>query len=275
AESVPPRTLSTLLPLLPELAELLPNAPLIASQPGEHQILGLHAAIAGTLLALGQITPQVLILEDLHWFDRATLEGLTALLPALRGAAVLLILSGRSEELSARPDVWETLLRLDRTGLLRRVELPGLSAEECADLVRRALRMQHPAPRFSARLAAATAGNPFFILETLRTLYEQGMLRRDEQGVWHTPWDTADTDYQELPLPSGLRQAIDVRLRKLPAHARATLAAAAVLGQNFSPAVLARVTTDEAIGRRADEAGDQQAGAHSPTRPLAHPLAVT
>ena len=82
------------------------------------------------------------------------------------------------------------MLQLDRSGLLRRVELHGLDEAEVAELVRRALRMHHPAPRFSARLAAATGGNPFFILETLRALYEQGTLRRDEQGIWHTPWDT-------------------------------------------------------------------------------------
>ena len=54
---------------------------------------------------------------------------------------------------------------------------------------------------------------------------EQGTLRRDEQGIWHTPWDSADTDYQQLPLPSGLRQAIDGRLRELSVDApvRATI----------------------------------------------------
>src|SRR5262249_51843880 len=161
---------------------------------------------------------------DLQWFDRATLEALQALLPALRSERVLLILSGRAEELSARPDVPDTLLLLDRSGLLRRVDLPGLSDEECADLVRRAVRLAHAAPRFSARLAADTGGNPFFLLETLRTLCEQGTLRRDEQGIWHTPWDTSDADYQELPLPAELRQAIDGRLRELPSHARAMLA---------------------------------------------------
>jgi len=67
----------------------------------------------------------------------------------------------------------------------------------------------------------------------------------DEQGIWHTPWDTSDSDYQELPLPAELRHAIDGRLRELPPHARATLAAAAVLGQNFSPETLARMTADD------------------------------
>jgi tetratricopeptide (TPR) repeat protein len=128
--------------------------------------------------------------------------------------------------------------------------------------------MQQAAPRFSARLAAATGGNPFFILETLRALYEQGTLHRDEQGIWHTPWDTSDSDYQELPLPAELRQAIDGRLRELPPPARATLAAAAVLGQNFSPDTLARMTADGATGRQGDAANDRGV-APAPSRPLA------
>ncbi|MDQ2996828.1 MAG: tetratricopeptide repeat protein, partial [Chloroflexota bacterium] len=244
-ELLPARTLDTLLLLLPELTELLPEHPFRLHDPGEQPVAALHAALASVLLALGQIAPQVLILEDLHWFDRATLDALAALLPALRGARVLLIVSGRAEELVARPPVWATLMQLDRSGLMRRVELHGLDEAEVAELVRRALRIQHPAPRFSARLAAATGGNPYFILETLRVLHQQGTLRRDEQSVWHTPWDTADSNYQELPLPAGLRQAIDGRVGTLTQEERAALAAAAVLGQNFSPSVLARMTKDE------------------------------
>jgi DNA-binding SARP family transcriptional activator/DNA-binding transcriptional ArsR family regulator len=262
AELLPGRTLDTLLPLLPELTELLPEHPFRLHDPGEQPVAALHAALASVLLALGQIVPQVLILEDLHWFDRATLDALVALLPALRGARMLLIVSGRAEELTTRPPVWDTLMQLDRSGLMRRVELQGLDEAEVAELVRRALRMQHPAPRFSARLAAATGGNPYFILETLRALCEQGTLRRDEQGVWHTPWDTAESDYQELPLPAGLRQAINGRVGTLTQEERTALAAAAVLGQNFSPSVLARMTKDERQ-RTKDEGGGSTVVAQS------------
>jgi DNA-binding SARP family transcriptional activator len=246
AAIVPVATLGALLPLLPNLAELLPDQPLLAPQPGQHQIISLHAAITSMLRALGQIAPQVLILEDLHWFDIATLEALAAVLPALGDARVLLVVSGRADDLQQQPAIWNALLRFDRSGLLRRVELSGLSPDECADLVRRALHMQHPAPRFSARLAEATGGNPFFILETLRALHEQGTLTRDAQGIWHTPWDTPSTDYHELPLPTELRQAIDGRLRDLAPRERDALAAAAVLGQNFTPAILARMADSAA-----------------------------
>ncbi len=245
AERLPAHALDALLPLLPELADRLPEHTLRISAASERPATILHAALTSALLGLAQIAPQVLLLEDLHWFDVATLEALSAAVPALREARVLLIVSGRTEELARRTPVWDALLRFDRTGLLRRVELHGLNQAEVADLVRRVLRMRQAAPRFSARLAEATGGNPFFILETLRALYEQGALTRDAQGVWHTPWDSPAADYQDLPLPPGLRQAIDGRVRDLAPAERDALAAAAVLGQAFSPSVWASMTTDD------------------------------
>jgi DNA-binding SARP family transcriptional activator len=247
--------------LLPELAEALPAAALQQAQPSERQAAALHVAIREAVLALGQIAPQVILLEDIHWFDSATLQTLAAVLPALRDTRVLLVISGRGDELAQRQEVWDTLMQLDRSGLLRRIDLRALDEAECTDLIRRVLRMRQPAPRFSARLYQATGGHPFFILQALRSLQEQGLLKRDERGVWHTSWDTPGGDYHDLPLPAGLRDAIDARLRGLQPHEREALAAAAVLGQNFAPAVWAgmadnrRTTNDErqtAVGRSTD-----------------------
>jgi DNA-binding SARP family transcriptional activator len=250
ADLLPPYTLDSLLSLIPELIDLLPEH---ATHPssGEPTAARLHATLASVLQVLAGIAPQVLLLEDLHWFDAATLEALEATLPALRAARILLAVSARSEELTRRPAAWDAALRLDRTGLLRRVELAGLSEDEVGDLVRRALRLRQPAPRFAARLAAATGGNPFFVLETLRALIGQGTLTRDAQGNWHTPWDSPATDYHELPLPVELRQAIARRISALAPVERRALAAAAVLGQSFAPNTLARMTGDATANRSA------------------------
>jgi tetratricopeptide (TPR) repeat protein len=106
-------------------------------------------------------------------------------------------------------------------------------------------------------------------LETLRALYEQGTLKRDAQGVRHTPWDAPETDYQELPLPQGLRQVIDGRVRDLAPQERAALAAAAVLGHTFSPSVLARMTDAGMPERQGDEAISEPPLASPPPQPLA------
>ncbi|HEX9370707.1 MAG TPA: BTAD domain-containing putative transcriptional regulator [Roseiflexaceae bacterium] len=280
ADLVPAHTLDALLPLLPEIAALLPDHTFSATAAGD-QAARLYGALTGLLLGLGQIAPQVLLLEDLHWFDAATLEALAAVAPALRDARVLLVMSGRAEDLAGRAPLWDALLRIDRSGLLRQIELSGLSEAEVAELVRRALRMRHPAPRFSARLAAATGGNPFFILEALRALHAQGALARDAQGVWHTSWDGPGADYRDLPLPQGLRQAIDERVRVLAPPERAALAAAAVLGTTFSPAALARMTyeaerpTDGATGRADERASGENDVAPSLQRPVAPSQPIT
>jgi DNA-binding SARP family transcriptional activator len=272
APLLPAHALAPLLPLLPELADLLPQHSLRQTPPGDQPAAKLHAALAAALRAIGQLTPQLLLLEDLHWFDAATLDALVAILPALADARVLLVISARAEALPRRGAAWDALLRIDRTGLLRRVDLVGLTEVEVGELVRRALRLRQPAPRFSARLAAATGGNPFFVLETLRALIAQGTLTRDAQGQWHTPWDSAEADYHELPLPIELRQAIARRLGTLAPAERAALAAAAVLGQSFAPATLARMTGLDERGAQAGRLESSHAGASEPSNVLAlHP----
>ncbi len=246
ADLLPAHLLGTLLPLLPQLADLLPTLSL-APPTGERQAALLHAAIGRLLAALGTLTPQVLVLEDLHWFDAATLTALAALAPPLADARVLLLLSGRTDALTERQAVWTTLLQLDRLGCLRRVELPPLSTRECAELIRRALHLRQAAPRFSQRVWEATGGNPHFVLETLRALVEQGLLRHDATGGWHTPWDHEATDYQELPLPDKLQAAIAGRVQELGAEDRQALAAAAVLGQSFAPTTWARMAASPGV----------------------------
>jgi tetratricopeptide (TPR) repeat protein len=115
--------------------------------------------------------------------------------------------------------------------------------------------MRTPAPHFSARIHEVTGGNPFFILQALRALQEQGLLKRDGQGVWHTPWDAPETDYRDLPLPAGLPGALDARLRGLGPQERASPAA---LGQSSAPAArsgIADETADRPTADRGREIG--------------------
>ena len=58
--------------------------------------------------------------------------------------------------------------------------------------------------RFAARLGHATAGNPFFLAETLRHLAEQQLLSVGRDGLWCTPFDDATQDYRELPVPASV-----------------------------------------------------------------------
>jgi DNA-binding SARP family transcriptional activator/uncharacterized protein HemY len=180
------------------------------------------------LQALCQNMPLLLLLDDLHWADEETLEVLPRLAHSMVNHPVQLMLGYRSGEARERPAVWNTVQRLGPQ-VMGRVELKLLSEMETAELVRRSLGLAWPVPKFEARIYRETQGNPLFVLETLRSLYEEGLLHRDAEGIWATPVDEQTADYGELPLAPTVRQVIVDRLRRLPKAARRVADALAVL----------------------------------------------
>lgn len=212
--------------LLPELAAGPPLPPPARQGEAGH----LLEAIARAFAALAVAGPLLLLLEDAQWMDAASLEALRYLLPRLAEMPLLVVVSVRGEELAGQPAT--VLAAMERTHLTRRLDLGRLDAEATAELIQRALDLPRPAPRFSARLYAETEGNPFFLVETLLALIQEGTLVRDEAGGWSTPWDGSTADYAELPLPAGVAQSIAHRLARLPPAALELLQLAAVIGRN-------------------------------------------
>jgi predicted ATPase/DNA-binding SARP family transcriptional activator len=219
-----------------ELSRLLPE--LIAGEtlpphlPPEEERRRLLEAIARGFLALAGAGPHLVLLEDVHWMDPASLEALRYLLPRLADALLRVVLTARSEELDDRQA--GALAALEGTRLPRRLDLERLDLAGTGELVQHALDLERPAPRFSARLHGETEGNPFYVLETLRALADEGLLRRNADGGWSTPWDGVTEDYAELPLPAGVVQTIERRLDRLPVALGELLGLAAVIGRGVA-----------------------------------------
>ncbi len=230
--------LQALCPLLPTLVARLPALPPPAPLNPAQERARLAEATARLLAAWAQVTPVVLVLEDLHWASPDTLDMLAAVARQIRSVGALVVGSYRGDEARARSVVWDRLQALDRSGVCARLALGRLDAEATGELIRRALGQGKPAPLFESRLYAETAGTPLFVLETLRALYDRGLLWRDERGEWSTPFDESTSDYAELPLSPVIEQVIAVRLAQLPRGPRSALSAAAVLGSRFEFALL-------------------------------------
>lgn len=231
--------------VLPQIAEWLPDLPRRVSLEPAQQRERLLEALARTIIALGQIAPCLLILDDLQWADEASLEALLHLTPRLAESRVLVIGSYRGVEARERAEVWDALRTLDRTGGRERLLLAPLTAAVSGELVRQALGLERAAPLFERRLFRETEGNPLFVLEALRALHDEGLLYRDEEGDWSTPWDGATADYAELPLSPELHRLIAGRLARLEPAVRTTLNTAAVLGADFDLALLIRASAEE------------------------------
>jgi predicted ATPase/DNA-binding SARP family transcriptional activator len=224
--------------LLPERASGLPGTigqPPVPPLAPEEERRRLLEALTRAFLALSQRVPHLVLLEDVHWMDSASLDVLHYLLPRLPASRLLLVLSARPEELDG--PAGRALAAMESTRLPRRLDLGRLGQPETGELVARALDLNRPAPHFSARLHAETEGNPFFLVETLRELVDAGVLFRDQSGTWTTPWDDLTEDYVELPLVAGVVQSIERRLAHLPAGYQDLLGLASVIGRGIGFAI--------------------------------------
>jgi predicted ATPase/DNA-binding SARP family transcriptional activator/biotin operon repressor len=234
--NLPALTETTLEPLWrAELGRFLPeiaiNKELPSLNPEEEQHRLLEAIVRG-FQALSKASPYLIVLEDAHWMDPASLAAIRYLLPRLSEMPLLMIVSARRVDLLGEQA--KAFSALENTRIPRSLELNRLNLDETGELVQRSLDLEQPPAKFSARLYAETEGNPFFLTETLRTLLDEGLLYRDEQGRWSTPWDESAEDYAQLPLPGGLAQSIERRLDRLEAPLREALNLAAVIGRGVS-----------------------------------------
>lgn len=224
--------------VLREVACLLPElgpAPVHSATGEAHARLlaGVDRALA--LLSAGNFS--VLVLDDWQWADDASAEIWNTLDTATLPLALLM--SFRTAQLP--PAALAQLRRETDAARAVGVELRGFDADETLALTH-ALSTSPGGRLFSQRLQQATAGNPFFLIETLRHLHQQGLLHVDDQGRWSTPFDRDTHDYAELPVAPTVRDAVLARVRALGATAETVLAAASLHDGTLDGPLLSEVT---------------------------------
>ena len=166
--------------------------------------------------------PTVLILEDLHQMDKASIGLLAALLPRLRRLRLLVLGTAREEEPGSR----ELLSQLAALGAAL-VQLGPLSEAEVAELIQGVLRSKHVANDLVTYTWRETSGVPLFILELLKFLRSRGLLARDRSGRWIL---VQTGSKMPLSIPLRVHDLIQRRIEMLEEVDRNVLSAAAVLG---------------------------------------------
>jgi tetratricopeptide (TPR) repeat protein len=131
---------------------------------------------------------------------------------------ILVLGTHRTDEQGRINDVRHSLLRL---GMLSELSIGGLEPRSVLQIVRHLTGTRPGIEAFSGRLHQATGGNPFFLLETLRVLLEDGQLDQDLTAL------------ERVPLPDTVREAVETRLGRLDSKARQVLEAGAILGMSF------------------------------------------
>jgi DNA-binding CsgD family transcriptional regulator len=163
---------------------------------------------------LSEEAPLLLSVDDAHWADPESLRFLLYLSRRIRDLPALLLIGRRPEEGETEPGVFAELL-LERS--VDQLELGPLSLEAVAAMVGREYGAD-PDPAFSEACHRATAGNPFFLLELLAALREDGI----------APTAVAAGRIGTLT-PEAVRLSVAARLGRLPAVANRLARAVAVL----------------------------------------------
>lgn len=221
----------------------LPNAadaPPVPRLAGAASQADLFAQERDFLVALTAERALVLVLEDLHWADSASLDLLRFLARGIDELPLLLLATYRGEDVDRRHPLAALVPLLVREAPTVRLDLHPLDADAVQALVRARHDLPEPVvQRLAAYLIARTEGNALFLTELLRSLEEGRLLDRLAGG---SPTEIL----AQTPVPSLLRQIVDDRLSRLGDEVAALLAIAAVVGQEVPLAAWEAVT-------RADE----------------------
>lgn len=178
----------------------------------------------------------LILLEDLHWADPASLDLLRYLGVYLGQWPVLLVATYRPDELARNHPFYQHLPALVREADGLCIHLRPLDTDAFQALVGVRYRLSvADTARLVAYLDRHADGNPFFAVELLQALEEEGLLR---------PGDDRSSlgDLARVVVPRLLRQVIDSRIARLGEDTRQPLEIAAVIGQEVSLALWATMT---------------------------------
>ena len=176
--------------------------------------------------------PLLILVEDLHWADTASVDLLRQVVDQLASRPLMVLLSHRPE---TRPP----LVTRAAQSVIR---LTPLSRDQTRELVAGlfAAPVGGRLEQLQDFVATRAGGNPFFVEEVVRSLVDKGVLSR--QG---DRWTCAEAS-EALDVPATLQGLMLSRVDRLPADARRLLHEAAVLGPVFEEALLRTVATTPA-----------------------------
>ncbi len=190
---------------------------------GARETIELQYATRRLFESLSERTPLMVVFDDVHWADDASLELVSYLSKHLQERRIVVVALARPEFLESRP-AWFAGL-----SAFTSLTLSPLSEQDAVHAASELLA--HATESVVAKVVATAGGNPLFIEQLVASIDDEGSSER---------------------LPATIRAAIAARIDGLPADARATLLTASVIGKTFWRDVLGRVGGTAQLGEALD-----------------------
>jgi DNA-binding winged helix-turn-helix (wHTH) protein/tetratricopeptide (TPR) repeat protein len=218
----------------PELAALFPEVPQPPARASDQDRFYVLDGLAALLVRVAAARPLVLLLDDLHWADTASLLLLEVLARNTTRARMLVLATYRTTGVDPAHQLSRTLAALATSS--EQITLPGLSEREVARLL--CSEVPNADEALAASVHQITGGNPLFVIQVARLIASEQPAR-------------AAIAMCQSALPDEVREVICKRIAHLPAECVEMLRIAAAIGQRFRFNDLCQVTgqsQDELLG---------------------------
>jgi PAS domain S-box-containing protein len=233
--------------LIPELELLIGKQPPVPDLPLQDAQNRFHSVFIRFLAVFARAEhPLVLFLDDMQWLDAATLELLKNLLTEPEVRHLLLVGAYRDNEVSPSHPLVRTQERIRRAGAaVQEIVLGPLVIDDMDRLVMDSLHCEsHRARPLAQLMHEKTGGNPFFAVQFLTALAEEGLLAFDPQAaVWR--WDLSRI--QARRYTDDVVKLMAAKLKRLPQTTQEALKHLACLGNS------ARISTLNLVYEQSEE----------------------
>ena len=174
--------------------------------------------IVGRIVKASGRQPSVIIVEDLHWLDGASLEFLQTWMAAVEGTSVLMVLTFRPEWSPPAPvPAW-----------YRDLPLTELGQDEIGQVIGDLIGDGPGLDQVAADVAERSGGNPFFAEELILSLAQSGVLLGQRGG-----YRLAPSGWRNQSLPATVEAVIGARIDLLPVAEKALLRIGGIIGKEF------------------------------------------
>ena len=230
--------------------EKLVNKP--KAKPGESGIQESHIfeQYANVLCRISEKNPLLIILDDLHWGDAASINLLFHLGRRIGQHRILILGTYRSAEVAIgrggeRHPLEKVLAEFKRYFGDVTIDLDKAVEEEGRQFVEAFLESEPNKLQddFITNLYHHTGGHPLFTVELLRNMQERGDLIKNEEGQWK---ESESLNWDDLP--TKVEGVIEERIGRLEGELKHLLTIGSVQGEDFTAEVVARVQQAEAGG---------------------------
>ncbi|MGH7925135.1 MAG: ATP-binding protein, partial [Candidatus Binatus sp.] len=223
------RALEDAIPYLYSLLGVAEKADPLAEMDAQTRRRRTLDAIKRILLRESLNQPLILIFEDLHWIDEATQEFLNLLADSIATAKILLLVNYRPEYSHQwNSKTYYTQLRLD-----------ALGPESADEMLSALLGSDAQLADLKRLIAEKTEGNPFFMEETVLTLFDDGALTRNGAVRLTKPLN-------QLKIPPTVQAILAARIDRLTADHKELLQTLAVIGTEFKLGLVRNVAAKPA-----------------------------